>query len=182
MLPSSIANRIEIIVRDITTLTVDAVVTAANEAMCGGGGVDGAIHRAAGPMLMGECLAIGHCPQGEARITKGYQLHAKYIIHTVGPVWDGGDYGEPEILASCYRSSLKLASGRGVQSIAFPCIATGVYGFPKDSAAEIAVRTTAEWLKSNLLPNEVVFCCFDDTNAEHYRESLSELEEFLATD
>src|ERR1700704_1369927 len=119
------SDRLKLVVGDITKLPVDAVVTAANEALCGGGGVDGAIHRAAGPGLLQECLKIGHCPQGEARITKAYLLPAKFIVHTVGPVWEGGEYGERELLASCYHSSLKAASARDAYTIAFPCIATG---------------------------------------------------------
>lgn len=164
--------RMKLVVGDITRLAVDAVVNAANEAMCGGGGVDGAIHRAAGPGLLEECLRVGHCPQGEARLTSGHRLPAKYIIHTVGPVWDGGGYGERDVLAGCYRNSLALAHQHGVLTIAFPCIATGVYGYPKDEACEIAVATVAGWLAGHELPGEVIFCCFGAEDAELYRAKL----------
>lgn len=170
------SERLEVVVGDITQLHVEAIVTAANEAMCGGGGVDGAIHRAAGPMLMGECRKIGHCPQGEARITSGYQLPAKFIIHTVGPVWDGGEYGEPDVLASCYRSTLTLASERSIRSIAFPCIATGVYGYPKEEAAKVAVTSTADWCATQQLPERIIFCCFDEENAAIYRQAMNDLQ------
>jgi O-acetyl-ADP-ribose deacetylase (regulator of RNase III) len=166
---NAVSNRLRIVVGDITKLPVDGVVTAANEAMCGGGGVDGAIHRAAGPGLLEECLKIGHCPEGEARITKAYLLPAKFIIHTVGPVWDGGGYGEREILASCYRSSLKLAKEYGAQTIAFPCIATGTYGYPKAEACEVAADVTLEWMGKHDLPREVTFCCFEEEEATLYR-------------
>ena len=148
---------VEVVRADITKLAVDAIVNAANTTLLGGG-VDGAIHRAAGPELLEECRKIGGCPTGQARITRGYRLPAKHVIHTVGPVWHGGNRGEPELLASCYRSSLQLAVDNGIRSIAFPAISCGVYGYPIDQAAEIAVR---EVVKDDRL-DRVVFACFGD--------------------
>src|SRR5205823_2075759 len=133
----------------------------ANEALCGGGGVDGAIHRAAGPGLLDECLKIGHCPPGQARITGAYCLPAKHIVHTVGPVWEGGQFGEAEVLASCYRESLRLAVEQGARTIAFPSIATGDYGYPREDACRVAVATVVGWLREHPLPEQVIFCCFD---------------------
>lgn len=164
--------RIQVVQCDITTLDVDAVVTAANESLLGGGGVDGAIHRAAGPGLFEECRTIGICPEGQARITKGYLLPARHVIHTVGPVWDRGDHDEVNTLTSCYIASLQLASQSNISTIAFPCIATGVYLFPKDQACEIAVTTTIKWLATNSLPASVVFCCFEDEDFRMYKTKL----------
>ncbi len=145
---------------DITKLEVDAIVNAANTTLLGGGGVDGAIHRAAGPELLEECRRIGGCPTGEARITRGYRLPAKHVIHTVGPVWRGGTEGEPELLASCYRASLRLAAENGVRTIAFPAISCGVYGYPADAAAEIAVREIGKFDAPSL--ERVILTCFGD--------------------
>ena len=160
-------------VADITTLAVDAIVNAANEGLLGGGGVDGAIHRAAGPELLAECRTLGGCPTGEARLTKGYRLSAKWVIHTVGPVWSGGERGEDELLASCYRASLELAREAGVRSLAFPAISTGVYRFPKERAARIALVSTRGWLAKERAALEVTFCCFSARDAEVYREVLA---------
>lgn len=157
---------------DITRLNVDAVVNAANESLLGGGGVDGAIHAAAGPELLAECRGLGGCPTGEARITGGYLLAAKYVIHTVGPVWQGGGQGEEALLEACHRNSLTLARDTGVRTIAFPAISTGVYRFPGDRAAAVAVRTVAEFLAQNDLPVSVVFCCFGGDSAEARRAAL----------
>jgi O-acetyl-ADP-ribose deacetylase (regulator of RNase III) len=151
-------TKIEVRKADITKLAVDAIVNAANTTLLGGGGVDGAIHRAAGRELMEECRRIGGCPTGQARITGGYRLPAKYVIHTVGPIWRGGGHGERELLAACYRNSLDLAAGNGVRSIAFPAISCGAYGFPIDEAADIAVREVARDDRLDL----VIFACFGD--------------------
>ena len=168
------ADRIEVIEGDITTLAVDAIVNAANEQLAGGGGVDGAIHRAAGPRLLQECRTLGGCPTGEARITAGYNLPARHVIHTVGPVWHGGASGEDGLLASCYRRSLEIAAEKGLESIAFPAISTGVYRFPAERAARIAAETVRHFLSGHDQPRKVIFCCFGNESAEAHRVALAE--------
>lgn len=165
-------RKAEVIKGDITTLNVDAIVNAANNSLLGGGGVDGAIHRAAGPELLDECRTLKGCKTGEAKITRGYGLAARNIIHTVGPVWRGGIYDETEMLAKCYRSSLTLAEENKIKTIAFPCISTGVYGFPKDLAALIAVNESDRFLSRNTHPRKVIFVTFDDDSYELYRKLL----------
>ncbi len=158
---------------DITTLSVDAIVNAANHSLLGGGGVDGAIHRAAGPELLAQCRTLGGCATGGAKITGGYRLPAAWVIHTVGPVWYGGYQGEAELLGSCYRNSLNLALQHGLNSIAFPAISTGVYGYPAKSAAEIAVKTCRMFQQKNEQPEKIMFCCFDEKTLGLYQVPLS---------
>jgi O-acetyl-ADP-ribose deacetylase (regulator of RNase III) len=164
-----IVQRLSVRVADITTLATDAIVNAANESLLGGGGVDGAIHRAAGPELLAECRTLGGCPTGQAKITRGYRLPARHVIHTVGPVWRGGTRDEPALLASCYRESLKLAVAHGLSSLAFPAISCGVYGYPIPDAARIAIDTTAEFLSEDETLEEVIFACFGNSIFEAFQ-------------
>jgi O-acetyl-ADP-ribose deacetylase len=157
---------------DITNLAIDAIVNAANSSLLGGGGVDGAIHRAAGPELLAECRTLGNCPPGEARLTRGYRLPAGHVIHTVGPVWRGGDAGEREVLARCYRACLAIAKEQAFREIAFPAIATGVYGLPREEAARIAVETVRSQLSESDMPEAVIFVCFDEPTLAAYRSAL----------
>ena len=169
---NDISSRMSVVEGDITLLAVDAIVNAANSSLLGGGGVDGAIHRAAGAELLAECRRLGGCPTGQARMTGGYRLKARHVIHTVGPVYKDGRSGEPELLRSCYRESLRLASEAGLRSIAFPCISTGVYGYPKREACKEAVAAVSEWLAAHELPQTVIFCCFGPDDAELYRKQI----------
>jgi len=165
----------KIIDADITTLSLDAIVNAANESLLGGGGVDGAIHRAAGSELQAECKTLGGCPTGEARITRGYALAARHVIHTVGPIWQGGGSGEEDLLAACYRESLGLAAGNGLKSIAFPAISTGVYRFPPERAAGIAVGTVHAFLHGDQPIESVIFCCFGEASVQAHEKALAAL-------
>ena len=169
-----LGGRVEIVQGDITRLEVDAIVNAANSSLLGGGGVDGAIHRAAGPRLLEETRTLGGTPPGTAKITAGYDLPARHVIHAVGPVWHGGGAGEPETLASAYRSSLELASGAGLESVTFPSISTGIYGYPKEAAARVAHATVRDWLAANDLPRRVIFCVFSEGDLELHRRIAEE--------
>jgi O-acetyl-ADP-ribose deacetylase (regulator of RNase III) len=166
--------RISVVTGDITGLAVDAIVNAANSSLLGGGGVDGAIHRAAGPGLLAECRTLGGCPPGEARVTRGYRLPAGHVIHTVGPVWRGGNEGESAVLERCYRACLDIAGERQFRQIAFPAIATGVYGFPREAAAHIAVTAVRRHLAAAPHPETVVFVCFDEAMRQTYQAALAE--------
>src|SRR6478609_4960853 len=167
--------RLDVLVADITSLDVDAIVNAANRTLLGGGGVDGAIHRAAGPHLLAECETLGGCETGSAKITRGYRLKARHVIHAVGPVWSGGHKGEEELLASCYRTALSLAAGHRLASIAFPAISTGIYRFPPERAARVAVGTVAAEIAGAPDMQRVVFCCFSPDAAAHHRDTFAAL-------
>jgi O-acetyl-ADP-ribose deacetylase (regulator of RNase III) len=174
---SNVLDRFEIVQGDITKQDTDAVVNAANTSLLGGGGVDGAIHRAAGPGLLEECRGLGGCPTGQARVTKGYRLPARQVIHTVGPVWHGGGAGEAEQLAECYRNSLSLAAAHGLRTIAFPSISTGVYRFPIEKACRIALTETRDFLEHSDAIEKVVFVCFSKADYDCYRKAFGELME-----
>lgn len=163
---------------DITRCAVDAIVNAANESLLGGGGVDGAIHRAAGPELLAACRLLNGCPTGEAKLTPGFRLKASHVIHTVGPVWRGGTHGEADLLASCYRKSLELADANGIRTLAFPAISTGIYGYPLDQATSIAVGTVRQYLENRpqTTITEITFVCFDDATLRAYEQALEELQ------
>jgi O-acetyl-ADP-ribose deacetylase (regulator of RNase III) len=162
----------QVILADITTLKVDTIVNAANRSLLGGGGVDGAIHRAAGPRLLEECRKLGGCQTGDAKLTSGYNLPAKFVIHTVGPVWQGGKSGEAELLASCYWRSLEIAEEQGFKTIAFPSISTGVYGYPIEQAARAAVVTVQDFLREHKSAVDVTFCCFSESDLRVYRQII----------
>jgi len=171
-MPQATADRMSVHVGDITVLDVDVIVNAANEHLSVGGGVCGAIHRAAGPELEQACRRIGHCPTGGAVVTRGFRLKARHIIHAVGPVWHGGTGEEADLLASCYRTSLELAGDIEAERVAFPAISTGIYGYPPPQATDVAVGTVRDWLIAHPLPRDVIFCCFDQATAELYRSRL----------
>jgi len=168
-----VTDRIRVWQGDITTLAVDAIVNAANSTLLGGGGVDGAIHRAAGPELLAHCRALGGCETGDAKITPGFRLQARWVIHTVGPVWRGGDHGEPALLAACYRRSLQLAAAQTLDTVAFPAVSTGVYGYPPEAAARVAVDTIRDFLAARPRPREVILCAFDARAARVLEEALA---------
>ena len=175
MAGGSISHRIVVVAGDITRQRVDAIVNAANTTLLGGGGVDGAIHRAAGPELLTECRTLGGCATGSAKITRGYKLPAKWVIHTVGPVWQDGTQGEAELLASCYRNCFALVEKHGIKTVAFPAISTGVYGFPMERAARIAVRETKHFLERNHSFEKVILVCFGTNALKNYETALQEL-------
>lgn len=175
MTNENISRRISVLAGDITQQRVNAIVNAANTTLLGGGGVDGAIHRAAGPELLAECQALGGCATGQAKITRGYKLPAKWVIHTVGPVWQDGLHDEPELLASCYRSCFALVEQHGIKTVAFPAISAGVYGFPMDRAARIAVRETKQYLERNQTVEKVILVCFGASALKNYETALQEI-------
>lgn len=168
-------NRIELYNGDITRIGADAIVNATNSSLLGGGGVDGAIHRAAGPGLLAECRTLNGCKTGDARLTRGYNLLARYVIHTVGPIYRGGDSGEAELLKSCYLTSLRIAAEKGIKVVAFPAISTGIYGYPKEHAAHIAVSTTVEFLKNNNFPEKVIFTVFSKDDVQIYQKKIQSI-------
>jgi O-acetyl-ADP-ribose deacetylase len=171
----SVRERIVVVRGDITTLDVAAIVNAANSGLRGGGGVDGAIHLAAGPELLDACRALGSCPTGEVRVTPGFGLKAKHVIHAVGPIWQGGDHGEPELLASVYREAMRAAEELGARNVAFPAISTGVYGYPLEAATEIAITTVCDFLREHDTPKRVVLCCYDERTEAVYRRLLGKV-------
>ncbi len=173
MIDAILLDRVTVVEGDITALDTDAIVNAANESLLGGGGVDGAIHRAAGPELLEECRDLGGCPTGDARITAGYALKASHVIHTVGPVWRGGDRDEAQLLASCYRACLEIAASRSLSSIAFPAISTGVYGYPPDRAAEVAMTAIRDYPVPEKGLDRILLCCFSQASADVHRQALA---------